>query len=92
MGKCSNYGATKEEEGVGCGGVGLGVVFHLANKCPFYGKEEESLEHILIHCPLIWGLWAALFATFAINWICPYLVKDLHGSWMQFPVRKNLRL
>ena len=29
--------------------------FHLVSKCPFCGKEEEELEHILIHCPLIWG-------------------------------------
>ena len=29
--------------------------FHLASKCLFYGKKEEELEHILIHCPPIWG-------------------------------------
>ena len=27
--------------------------FHLASKCPFCGREEEELEHILIHCPSI---------------------------------------
>ena len=25
------------------------------SKCPFCGKEEEELEHILIHCLAIWG-------------------------------------
>ena len=29
--------------------------FHLANKCPVCGRKEEELEHILIHCPSIWG-------------------------------------
>ena len=29
--------------------------YHLASRCPFYGREEEVLEHILIHCPSIWG-------------------------------------
>ena len=30
--------------------------FHLASKCPFCGKSEEMLEHVMIHCPLIWDL------------------------------------
>ena len=29
--------------------------FQLASKCPFCGKKEEELEHILIHCRPIWG-------------------------------------
>ena len=29
--------------------------FQLASKCPFCGREEEEVEHILIHCPAIWG-------------------------------------
>ena len=29
--------------------------FHLASKFPCYGRKKEELEHILIHCPSIWG-------------------------------------
>ena len=38
--------------------------FHLATRCPFCGKSEETLEHIMIHCLLIWDLWAIIFASF----------------------------
>ena len=37
--------------------------FHLASKCPFCGREEEELEHLLIHCPSIWGQWTDLLST-----------------------------
>ena len=37
--------------------------FSLASRCPFYGKAEEVMEHIFIHCPMIWCLWTALFSA-----------------------------
>ena len=30
--------------------------FSLASKCPFYGKVEEVIKHLFIHCPMIWSL------------------------------------
>ena len=30
--------------------------YSLLNRCPFSGKAEEALEHLLIHCPMVWGL------------------------------------
>ena len=66
--------------------------YHLASKCPFCGRDEEDLEHILIHCPLIWGLWATLFSTIGVNWACPFLVEDLLRSWARLLVRKNVRI
>ena len=41
--------------------------FHLASKCPFYGKKEEELEHILIHCPPVWGQWTDLLSSFGAS-------------------------
>ena len=64
--------------------------FHLASKCPFCGREEEELEH-MIHCPLIWGQWTDLLSTFGASWTCPLLVKDLLQRWLHFPVRKKAK-
>ena len=50
--------------------------FHLASKFPFSGKDGESLEQILIHCPLIWELYAAMFSTFGAIGAQPFLVHD----------------
>ena len=38
--------------------------FHLVSRCPFCGESRETLEHIMIHCPLIWDLWAIIFSSF----------------------------
>ena len=55
------------------------------------GGEEEELEHILIHCPSIWGHWTDLLFAFGESWACLFLVKDLLQSWLHFPVRKNAK-
>ena len=34
--------------------------FQMASMCPLCGNAEEDLDHLLLHCPLVWGLWAAL--------------------------------
>ena len=65
------------------------IRFHLTIKCPFYGKKEEELEHIMIHCPPIWGQWTKLLSAFAASWVPPLLIKDLLLSWLHFPVRKK---
>ena len=64
--------------------------FHLASKCSFSGKDEESLEHILIHCPLVWGFWAAILSTFGASGAWLFLVRDLLCIWMHFSVRKHV--
>ena len=65
--------------------------FHLASKCPFCGKKEEEQEHILIHCPPIWGQWTDVLTAFGASWVPPVLVKDFLQSWLHFPVRKKAK-
>ena len=59
--------------------------------CPFCRKEEEELEHILIHCHAIWGQWINLLSTFGVAWTCLFMAKDLIQSWMHFPVKKEAK-
>ena len=65
--------------------------FHLASKCPLCGKAEENLNNLLVHCPLVWDLWASLISIPGLPWVCPYFVKDLLSSWGGFPIRKRAR-
>ena len=52
-------------------------------------KDEETLEHLLIHYPAVWGLRAALIAFPRIDWVCPLLAKDLMMGWTTFPIKKE---
>ena len=45
----------------------------------------------MIHCPLIWDLWATIFTTFDIIGVRPYLVRDLLSSWGNGPGKKPFR-
>ena len=65
--------------------------FHLASMCRFCRKEEEELEHILIHCHAIWRQWTDLLLAFGVDWTCHFLAKDLIQSWIHFPVRKKAK-
>ena len=36
---------------------------------PFVDQGEEDLEHFLILCPMVWGLWAALVSIPGAGWV-----------------------
>ena len=31
--------------------------FFLANRCLLCRKDGENIEHLLLHCPMVWGIW-----------------------------------
>ena len=43
--------------------------FSLTSKCPFCGKAKEVMEHLFIHCPMIWSLWIALVSIHGEDWV-----------------------
>ena len=63
----------------------------MASKCPLCGEAEEDLNHLLIHCPLVWGLWERLISFPGLDWVCPLSHKDLMLEWTNFPIRKRVR-
>ena len=65
--------------------------FQLASRCPLCKGDEENIGHLLLHWPSVWGLWAALFSLPGMDWVCPFLVKDLMARWTTFPIRKKAK-
>ena len=54
----------------------------LANRCFFCLVEEESTNHILIHCTKTRVLWELLFTLFGVTWVLPYSVRETLFCWL----------
>ena len=65
--------------------------FSLANRCPLCRKDEENIEHLSLHCPMVWGIWSFMLTSVGVAWVPPWLIKDWFFSWNNLPVRKSER-
>ena len=63
----------------------------LASTCPLCGKEEESLEHLLLHCTKVYNLWAFIFTIFGVSWVLPCSIKEALAGWTGSLSRKSLK-
>ncbi|KAL6339823.1 hypothetical protein AAG906_034911 [Vitis piasezkii] len=55
--------------------------WQLPNRCFLCGCEEETVNHILLHCTVVRVLWEIVFVLFGIQWVLPETVKDMLFSW-----------
>jgi hypothetical protein len=53
----------------------------LVNRCGMCKKEEESIDHLLLHCERAQFLWNAFFSHFGLAWVMPRGVADLLHCW-----------
>ena len=53
----------------------------LANRCCFCCCNAESVDHLLLFCPIALSLWMYMFRLFGINWVMPGSVMDLLFCW-----------
>jgi hypothetical protein len=53
----------------------------VVNRCWLCESDEESVDHLLLHCGAARALWDAFFAQFGLCWVMPCSVKDLFASW-----------
>ena len=61
----------------------------LANRCFLCCDEEETINHILVHCPKVRVLWDLVFSLFGVNWVLPLTVKDTFLGWFASFVDKK---
>ncbi|WJZ80362.1 hypothetical protein VitviT2T_000290 [Vitis vinifera] len=53
----------------------------LANRCFLCLENEETIDHLLLHCSRTKVLWDLLFTFFGVSWVLPYSVKETLLSW-----------
>ena len=63
----------------------------LANRCFLCYAEEETIDHILIQCSKVRGLWELLFALFGVTWVLSFSVRDTLFGWCGFNIGKKRR-
>ena len=49
----------------------------LANRYCMCCCNEESMDHLFIHCPVAYSLWVQMLQVFGIQWIMPGSVESL---------------
>ena len=51
----------------------------------------ESVDHLLLHCPIASKLWSLVFCLFELHWVMPLKVVELFESWQgKFGRHRNL--
>ena len=53
----------------------------MVNKCSLCKENEESADHILIHCGKTRELWTLLLSSFGVVWVFPASVRNLLLKW-----------
>ena len=53
----------------------------MVNRCSLCKDNEESADHILIHCGKTRELWTLLLSSFSLLWVFPASVRNLLLKW-----------
>ena len=51
------------------------------DQCCMCKKDGESVDHLLLHCPIAYELWTMVFCLFGIEWIMPKRVINMFAAW-----------
>uniref|UniRef100_A0A2N9IHE7 Reverse transcriptase zinc-binding domain-containing protein n=1 Tax=Fagus sylvatica TaxID=28930 RepID=A0A2N9IHE7_FAGSY len=52
----------------------------LVDWCCMCKRSGESVDHLLLHCPMAWDLWSVL-GLFGVHWVMPCHVLDVWAGW-----------
>ena len=63
--------------------------FTLVNRCFLCEEEEETIDHLLIHCSTAKMLWNLLLAIADYDWVFPLTVRQALLAWQNARVGKK---
>ena len=53
----------------------------LVNQCCMCHQNEETVDHLLLHCPVAHSLWVYMFQIFGTQWVMPSSMESLVYCW-----------
>ena len=53
----------------------------LVNRCCTCHRNEETVDHLPLHCLVAYSLWVYMFQIFGIQWVMPGSVESLVYCW-----------
>jgi hypothetical protein len=53
----------------------------IVDRCCLCKKDEESMNHLLLHYDVASALWNNIFIRFCMSWVMPRRVIDLFACW-----------
>ena len=56
----------------------------LANRCYLCCCNAESMDHLLLFCPIAHSLWMYMLRLFGIDWVVLGSIKDLLFCWFHW--------
>jgi hypothetical protein len=56
----------------------------IVNRCCLCKRDEEFVDHLLLHCDVAYALWTNIFNCFGMSWVMPIRVIDLFTCWWKF--------
>ena len=51
------------------------------DQCYMSKRCRESVDHLLLHCPIAFELWSLVFCLFGLHWVMPLKVLEVFESW-----------
>ena len=51
------------------------------NRCCMCKRNEETVDHLPLHCEVASTLWSALFSRFRMSWVMLRQVINLFACW-----------
>ncbi|KAL9660388.1 hypothetical protein QQ045_025201 [Rhodiola kirilowii] len=59
--------------------------------CELCGEEQETSDHLLIHCKWSRKLWSIILCWWGISWVFPESSRSLLESWAVEDISKSRR-
>jgi hypothetical protein len=53
----------------------------MVDRCCICKRNGESVDHLLLHCDVVYALWSVLFTHFGMSWVMLRRVIDLVACW-----------